>query len=379
VPFMSLYLTRKLGFSALQAGSVLALYGVGSIAGSYLGGWLSDRLGPVRIQLASLTATGAGFLGLAVVKGHGGVGFAVLAVSVVAEAYRPALFTSVALAAPPAVRTRSFSLLRLAVNLGMSVGPAVGGLLAVKHYGLLFVADAATCWAAAGVLYATLGAAAPVASHSSRREGRGRSPWRDGPYVTFLALVAVLATAFLQVMSTLPLYLRQRYGLPEDKIGFLLGLNAMIITVVEMVLMRTVERFHPVRVLALGSLLVCLGLAMTGIGATAGFAVLTIVVWTVGEMLSLPLANSVAAQRAEAGSAGRYLGAYTLAFSSAFVAAPMIGTAVYERIGPRALWGGVGAMGIVLCGAFALLATNLGGQRLAGTHESGQRAGGGPA
>lgn len=359
LPFMSLYLTRKLGFSAIEAGSILACYGGGSIIGSYVGGWLADRAGPIRVQFVSLVGSGAGFLVLSLVRSHTAVAAVVLLVSVVAEAYRPALFTSVALAAPVAVRTRSFALLRLAVNLGMSVGPAVGGLLAVHHYTLLFVVDAATCWAAAAVLFASLGSGTTAIPRAASATGAGRSPWRDAPFVAFLVLMALMATAFLQVMSTLPIYLRQHYGLPEDTIGLLLGLNAMIITAVEMVLMRALERREPVRVLAFGSLLVGLGLALTPLGSTAGFAVVTVVVWTAGEMLSLPLANAVAAHRAEEGSAGRYLGAYSLSFSIAFVLAPMLGTAVYQRLGPRALWFGVGALGLGLWVAFTLLAPRL--------------------
>jgi len=128
LPFLSLYLTTKLGFSVLSVGHVLSFYGLGALAGAWLGGWLSDRVDPVLVQEASLLATGCGFLVLGQLHGPTAIAAAVLALSVVAECFRPVMFTAVAQRSAPEVRTRSLALVRLAVNLGMSVGPAVGGL-----------------------------------------------------------------------------------------------------------------------------------------------------------------------------------------------------------------------------------------------------------
>ncbi len=356
LPFMSLYLTTKLGFSVIAAGQVLSVYGVGSIAGSWLGGALSDRVGPVRVQVASLAATGAGFLVLSRLSGRLAVTLAVFGLALVAECFRPALFTAIARGSEAAVRTRSFALVRLAINLGMSFGPAIGGVLAVHHYGWLFVADAATCWAAALVL----GLAAPATGDAPReaRTGPGdvRSPWRDGPYLAFLAVMVGLGTVFFQISSTMPLYFRQHYHLAEDSIGLLLAINTVIIVAVEMVLLRALEHRDHLVLAGLGCLLVCAGFGLLPLGSSPAFAALSVVVWTAGEMLSLPFTNSVAASRAPAAASGRYMGAYSLAFSFSFVLAPAIGTAVYEGLGPTALWFGVAATGVVLWAACVRLA-----------------------
>jgi predicted MFS family arabinose efflux permease len=356
LPFMSLYLTTKLGFSVIAAGQVLSVYGIGSVVGSWLGGALSDRVGPVRVQVASLAATGAGFLVLSRLSGRVAVSLAVFGLALVAECFRPALFTAIARGSEAAVRTRSFALVRLAINLGMSFGPAVGGMLAVHHYGWLFVADAATCWAAALVL----GLAAPATAGAPRERGaqpgRARSPWSDGPYLAFLAVMVGLGTVFFQISSTMPLYFRQHYHLAEDSIGLLLAVNTVIIVAVEMVLLRALEHRDHLLLAGLGCLLVCAGFGLLPLGSSWPFAAFTVVIWTAGEMLSLPFTNSVAANRAPAAASGRYMGAYSLAFSFSFVLAPAIGTAVYERFGPTALWFGVAATGVVLLVACARLA-----------------------
>ena len=348
LPFISLYLTTKLSFSILEAGRVLSLYGLGAIAGSWLGGVLSDRVGPVRVQVASLTATGIGFIVLSRLQSRVGVSLAVLALSVVQECFRPAMFTAVTRGSDPAVRTRSLALVRLAVNLGMTVGPAVGGMLAVRRYGLLFVADAATCWLAAGVLAVAIGWSGGPRPAASVSRAAARTPWRDRPYLAFLAAMVVLGTVFFQIWSTMPLYFREHYRLPEDAIGFLLAINTVMIVAVEMVLLRAIERRDHMALAGLGCLLVCTGFALLPLGRSWAFAALTVVVWTAGEMFSLPLTNSIASSRAPAESSGRYMGAYSLAFAVSLVLAPAIGAAVYHGLGPDALWGGIGAVGVLL-------------------------------
>ena len=351
LPFMTLYLTTKLSFSAVEAGRVLSLYGLGAIAGSWLGGVLSDRAGPLRVQIASLTGTGIGFIALSRIEGRLGVSLAMLGLSVVQECFRPAMLTAVTRGSDPAVRTRSLALVRLAVNLGMTVGPAVGGILAVHHYGLLFVADAATCWLAAGVLAVTVGWSGGPRPLPSAVAVSAVSPWRDRPYLAFLAAMVVLGTVFFQIWSTMPLYFRQHYRLAEDSIGFLLAINTVMIVAFEMVLLRAVERRDHMALAGLGCLLVCTGFALLPLGKSWAFAALAVVVWTVGEMLSVPLTNSVASNRAPAASSGRYMGAYSLAFAVSFVLAPTLGTTVYERLGPQVLWAGVGVVGVALAAA----------------------------
>lgn len=355
LPFLSLYLTRQLGFEPARAGQILAFYGVGSVVASYAGGALSDRRGPVRVQIWSLVGAGFGFLFLAQARSPLAVVVAVFFASLLADSFRPAVMTGIATASGEETRTRSFALLRLAVNLGMAIGPAVGGYLAAHNYSWLFVGDALTGWAAAVVLWRSLGRLERREDLAKSRRG-GRSPWRDGPFLAFLGLMFVLACAFFQVFSTLPLYLRDHYGLVEQNIGTLLALNAVIIVVFEMVLLRTLERFTPLRVAAFGVLLIGLGLALMPLGSGTLFAAGTVVVWTVGEMLALPLTNAAVAHRADAASRGRYMGAYAVSFSFAFVVAPAVGTAVYQLAGPVVLWSCIGLVGAVLSAGFWRLA-----------------------
>jgi len=357
LPFLALFLTQARGLSAFEAGRLMSLYGVGSVIGSFFGGWLSDRIGTLRTQQLTLLIGGAGYLAFMWLERPWVIAVAMLLISIVYEGFRPAAMAAMAERAPAGLQARAFALLRLAANLGVSVGPAVGGLLAVYSYDWLFIGDAVTCWLAAGVLAVALGAESP--HHiEQRRLGRAQaaSPLRDGPFLLLLLLVVALAAAIFQVFSTLPLYLRQFYGYRENVIGLLLGFNALLIVLFEMVLIHLTERWNRLLMTGCGAFLVCAGLALLPFGSSVAFVALTVAVWTVGEMLSLPMTNTLVAERAGQGNRGRYMGLYTMAFSIAFVIAPLAGTWVLERHGPRTLWFGTGVLGFVLlAGALALI------------------------
>ena len=356
LPFLTLYFTTRLGFSAVEAGRTLSLYGLGSIGGALLGGWLSDRVSPLWVQRASLVATGAGFLILSQLRGRVAVSVAVFLLSLVTDCFRPALMTSVTRGCPAERLPRSLSLLRLANNLGFAIGPAIGGFLATRHYGLLFVCDALTCWAAAVVLFLVRLElrAAPSASRKEAREGR--SPWLDGSFLGFLALTVLLAMVFFQIFATMPIYLKEVYRLSENGIGMLLSLNGLSIALFEMVIVHALERRDRLRVAAIGCALICCGFGLLPFGSTWTFAALTILVWTAGEMVAMPMINAAAAQRAPEARSGSYLGAYTVAFSTGWVVAPSVGMGIYSGFGGTALWLAVGAMALPLGLGFWALA-----------------------
>jgi len=252
------------------------------------------------------------------------------------------------------MQVRAFALLRLAANLGVGIGPAVGGWLALFDYAYLFYVDAATCWIAAALLTLTLKRLSP-AQRERADASAGGSPWSDGPFLCFLLLVVVMAMVFFQVMSTLPLYWRGAHGLRENGIGLLLALNALIIVLFEMVLSYWAEKRGRMFLFGLGGFLICLGFGLMPLGSGALYIALTVMVWSVGEMLALPLMNAVVADRAGTANRGRYMGMITMSFSVAFMLAPLAGTFVLERFGASALWYGIGLLGPPLwAGALAL-------------------------
>lgn len=356
VPFLTLWLTGQRGYTTGQAGLFLTCYGIGSLAGTWLGGWASDRVAPRRLQIVSLALTGGLFLVLGISRGTAPIALLLVSVGLVGEAFRPANATSLTRWSTPEVRNRSFALRRLAINLGMTFGPAAGGFLALYSYIWLFVVDGATCLLAAlAMMWMLPDEPRPSGATPSATEPAGRSPWRDGPFLVYLGLLALITLVVFQFASTWPLTLRDLYGMPENRIGLLLAINTLLIVAFEMVLIHSVEEHDPLRVMAVGTVLVGGGFALLPFGSTFAFASLTVVVWTVGEMLTFPLSESVTATRAGLRSPGSYLGLFATTFGLSFTLAQALGPWIYQTWGPRTLWLGAGGLGVaVACGLLAL-------------------------
>jgi len=360
LPFISLYLTQSQGFSLTQVGRLLSLWGLGSAIGAWVGGWMTDRIGSIRTQQLSLVASGVGFLWFIRLDTEFEISIAMFLLAIVADAFRPAAMAATVERAPVDLQARAFALLRQGVNMGMAIGPAFAGLLALYDYRWLFIADAATCWIAALLLALLLDRRSPE-SHpdSGRKLDLPRSPWTDVPFLFLLLLVFGLAIVFFQLMSTLPLYFREHYGFREDTIGLLLASNAALIMMFEMVLIHWAEKRDRLFLVGAGAFLVCLGFAMMPLGTSVAFAALTIAVWSVGEMLSLPLMNTIVADRSGPGNRGQYMGAYTMVFALAFIVAPLSGTFVWDRFGADMLWYGIGVLGLLLWGGATVLGRRL--------------------
>jgi predicted MFS family arabinose efflux permease len=349
LPFLSLWLTQERGLALPRAAVILALYGFGSIAGSGLGGGLSDRIGATRMQQISLAGGGVALLWLGTLQHFATIAGAAFVAGLALDAFRPAVMADMARRAPPSIQVRAFALLRLAANLGMGIGPAVGGFLALVGYRWLFVADALTCWLAAGVLtFALTRPAATEAVRAGDSARAGGSVLTDVPFLLLLGLSVALASVFFQTLSTLPLYLHREHGFREDKIGMLLALNPLIIVFCEMILVHWAERRDRLRLIGLGALLICTGFGLIPLDASTPFLAFTIAIWTLGEMLALPQLNTVVARRAGPGRHGHYMGMYTMSFSAAFAFAPGLGTWIYDHFGPRTLWLAIGALGPAL-------------------------------
>jgi MFS family permease len=362
--FLSLYLTRRLGFTPARAGQALSLYGLGSLAGAYLGGWFSDRIGSTPVQKLSLAVSGGFLIALGQIRSAGGILAVLFVFSVAAGALYPANAASMSRVCPPELQVKGFALNRLANNLGVTIGPAVGGLLALRDYRLLFWADGLTCITAAALFLVIwkkpegqLRAAA--AKRGPIQPGAARTPWRDGPFLLLMLLVIAWGAVFVQLLATFPLYMRGTYNLAEDQIGRLLAVNTILIVTLEMALMEKIRTRSRTRMINLSFILLGLGFGLMPLGRGFLYAAFTVAVWTFGEILSMPLLTALIAGRAGPETRGRYMGIFSFAFSLAFIVGPAAGAAVYGHLGGNALWFGCAGVTALLAIAFSALRRSL--------------------
>lgn len=351
MPFLALYLTGERGFTVAAAGRLVALYGVGSILGVTSGGWLTDRLGSRRVQLTSLCANALFLVLLAYARTPVTIGAAILAASFAGDAFRPANGAAITAAVGSAARARAFSLMSLAVSVGLTFGLPLGGRLAELDFVWLFRIDAGTALFAALVLWRFGERRRPRPAVAAPAPRVGRSPWRDRSFLLVVLLLCATATVLFQLFGALPVFLKHDLGFGESRVGLALALNSVLIILFEMQIVRRVERRDPLPLIALGSLVICLGYGLNAFAQGTALALVSITVWSLGEMLFFPLGASYATHRAPEGAVGRYLGVYHLAFASSFALAPLTGTWVYQHHGPRVLWAGCAGLGVLVAAA----------------------------
>ena len=337
LPFMTLYLTKEMGFSLPQAGNVMAAYGLGSILGAYIGGQLSDRFGYYHVQLYSLTLSSLLLLLLIVLKSYIGILITVFCFSSISDALRPANSVAIAAFSTPENRTRSFSLMRFAINLGFSIGPAAGGLVAAwMGFKWIFFIDAATCLVAAWLLVTYLKPVKQNPGESLRKpEPVSPSAYKDTSYLIFIFFVALYAVAFFQLFTSVPVFWDREWSYSEETIGLLLALNGLIIVVLEMPFIRMMENYQRYMYMIAGGCLFMVGgfaALLTGVTSLVP-AVIFIVLMSLSEMFAMPFMTNYAVSRPAEDRRGQYMALYSIAYGIAHVVAPMFSMYVADMTG----------------------------------------------
>ncbi|MEN1679067.1 MAG: MFS transporter [Planctomycetota bacterium] len=342
MPFLAIFLRSELDYTPSEAGRMLACYGVGSVAGTYLGGWLAGRLGALRVMIGSLALGAPGFLVLPWVRSPEAIAATLLCLSVVREAIRPAIATATSDLCPAELHSKAFALNRLAFNLGVSVGAGLSAVLVGFGYAWLFGFNAVVGWVAAGLTLAVFGWQAPPPHPESVHADAepGRSPWRDHLFLVFLALQWVAGLVFFQLIGALPMYWEKECGISKEGIGLLFVINTLLIVALEMPLTERLRSLAPLPLVGVGMGLLSLGFGLSALeGVSFGTLQLTglplaatlVLLWTAGEMLAAPFGMAFVASRGAGPTRSAYMGMNSASLSAANVAAPLLGTALYQQ------------------------------------------------
>ncbi|TCC50950.1 MFS transporter [Kribbella capetownensis] len=347
--FIVLYLTQR-GYSAGAAGLVLGVTGLGKVLGNAVGGYLADKLGRRwTIVLSAVTTAGltaiVPFLGplLAIVAAAGLIG-------VTSQLYRPAaaavLIDSVT---TNQQRLAAVGVYRFAMNIGAALGGVIGGVLASTSYVGLFLGNAAACLLFGVVVAALLRDAPQVRSDDVEPQDDRAVGYRqalsDRLLVRFLLMTVVAEFVYIQSTVGLPLHVNDA-GLSARDFGLLIGLNGLLVLVLELPITGWVSRYRPEYVLAIGNLIVGVGLALTGFATGMVLLSATVLIWTFGEMVTSTYSQAYLGSLAPPHLVGRYQGLHGVAYTIGTGAGPLIGGAVYA-INPWALWALIGAAGVL--------------------------------
>ncbi len=340
IPFLSLYLTKSLHFSMGDVGWIMSAFGLGSVVGSWIGGKLTDKIGFYKVMVFSLIATGLLFIILQLLTSFITFCIGIFVVMLVADMFRPAMFVALNSYSKPENKTRSVTLIRLAINLGFSAGPALGGIIITTlSYGGLFWVDGITCVLAAIVLIKVLHPKKAKTLDNLKIENP-KSAYHDYAFLTFLVAMVLFGIVFLQYFSTMPLYYKDAHHLNELEIGILLGLNGFIIFVFEMPLIKWLEnsRFTKLGLMLFGAVLTGLSFLVLNITSWAGVLIIGMLLMTFGEMIAFPFSNAFAMDRAKKGNQGEYMALYSISFSVSHIFGHNVGLHLVDAIGFDKTW-----------------------------------------
>ncbi|MFF4948444.1 MDR family MFS transporter [Streptomyces chattanoogensis] len=360
--FMAMYLTKERGFSESFAGLVVGLaFGGGGMFGVLAGGFIADFLGRRRTLLAGNLATVVFMVALGFARERLSILLLATAVGMASNMVRPAAGALMVDITDEEHRARAFSFQFWAVNLGFSVAGAMAGFLIEVDYVLLFLLDAGTTLLSALLVFFCVPEPRPTGRSTAREDGPEREAGpnttrkeraggvgvvlRDRPFLTLVGLAVLFCVVFMQHMSTLPMAVQQA-GLPPATYGWLIALNGVAIVVGQLFVPRLIRDRRPERILALASVLMGGGFAILAAGRSAAFFVVSVLVWTAGEMLNAATGPALAARLSPDHMRGRYQGFFTVSYNMAGLVGPSLGGYVLQH-GGDALWLGCLALGLL--------------------------------
>ena len=352
LPFIALYANQVLKASKSNAGLVLAAYGIGAFISAPFLGRLSDKIGSLRLMTISLFLTGTFlflysfvtnfnlFLGLTFVW------------AILSEAFRPASMAFISDEITSDRRKTAFALQRLAINLGMSIGPVIGGILSTINFQLLFYINGFTSLAGGTFLLFS-----PWEKHevtpkevdvnSALIPHQKVKAFSDKRLLYFLLALIPVEIVFFQHIGALPLFIVTELGFSNAVFGFLTAVNTVLIIFIEVPLNDSMRYWDDRKALALGALLSGVGFGLMAFTNTIPPIVALIVIWTFGEMIFFPSAGEYVAKIAPEKQRGEYMGYFQMAFSFAFMLGPWLGATVLDLYGPFNLWMGCLAFGLI--------------------------------
>ena len=350
LPFLSKYLKEDLHFTYNQVGWIMVAFGFGSMLGSWLGGKLTDKIGFYKIMIFSLFTSGVFLFLIQYVTHFWTLCIAIFSLMTIADMFRPAMYVSLGAYSAPENRTRALSLVRLAVNLGFAAGPALGGLIIMgMGYSGLFWVDGASCIIAISI-FAILVKEKKKILHEDKIESTEvkKSVFQDKIFWVFLFVCFATAIIFFQLFTTLPLYHNEKFGLSAFQTGLLMTLNGLLIFTLEMPTVAFMERkgFPKIKIITLGSSIIALSFFLLLINVWAWILIISMILFSIGEILNFPFSNAFALSRAPRGQEGRYMALYTMSFSLAHIVSAKVGFEIISRFGYQINWLFMASIGV---------------------------------
>jgi len=365
-PFLSLYITSKFNVGLTQVGAIFAVHSISSFVGNMVGGALADKYGRRLMLIIGLVFSAGVSLGMGFIEDWELFYLLAFLSGFVSNFGGPAVQAMLADILPVEQRPDGFGLLRVTMNLAVAIGPAIGGVLAGINYLLLFIIDCVVSIITAIIVYFALPETKPKTPEGKKEEsilqsfGGYKKVFRDKLFLAFLFLTTFTAIVYMQMHSTLSVFLRDFHGTSPQKFGYILSLNAAMVVLFQFMVTRKVKKYHQLSVMMVGNLLYAAGFAMYGFTNMYWGFLTAMVIITIGEMTIAPIVQTMVANLAPEDMRGRYMAAYHLGWGIASSVGPLAAGIIIDNYNPNWVWYAGGIICSMVSLGYFILKTRVG-------------------
>ena len=364
-PFFALYITKKFNVGMTEVGALFAIFFISSFIGAFPGGALTDRFGRKGIIIFSLIATSVSTLLMGFVNEFQVFLLVAFISGIFTDVGGPAYEAVFMDVLPEEKRASGFGVRRVAFNLAMVMGPVIGGLIAARSYLALFVIDAIVSAIVALLVFLLIPETKPAAPEGKVQESTLQTfagylqVLRDRRFIAFTLVCLLTWLVYMNMNTTLGVYLRDQHGLPESGYGWLISINAAMVVLLQFPITRRIEKNPPMLMMALGAFCVAVGLFLYGFVNTFSLFVVAMAILTVGEIVTIPIANAVVANFAPEEMRGRYNFVYGNSWGISFAVGPYLAGLIMDNYNPNWLWYACGMIGMLAVTGFLALHRSL--------------------
>ena len=360
-PFFALYITQRFDVGMTEVGVLFATFSLSSFIGAFPGGALTDRFGRKGIIIFSLVATSLSTLLMGFVNEFQFFLVVAFVSGIFTDVGGPAYEAVFMDMLPEEKRASGFGIRRVAFNLAVVIGPVIGGFVAARSYLALFVIDAVVSGLVALMVFFLIPETKPVPEKGTEQESTAESfagygrVLQDGRFMAFTLVSLLTWLVYMNMNTTLGVYLRDQHGVPESGYGTIIAINAAMVVLLQFPITRRIEKNPPMLMMALGAFFIAAGLALYGFVDTFWWFGVAIAILTIGEMITVPISNAVVAHFAPEEMRGRYNFIYGLSWGISFGIGPYLAGKIMDNYDPVLLWYACGVVGILAVLGFLVL------------------------
>lgn len=370
-PFFSLYVTQKFDVGMTQAGMLLGLNSFFALAGSTVGGALTDRFGRRKLIIFGLVLSALSSLALGGANSIEMMYPLIVIAGLLVSIANPAHEAMLADILPEAKRQEGYGILRMVFNYSWIFGTAMGGLIATRSFFALFVIDAVVSCLAALILFRLLPETRPKPKEGT--ETREITFWetikgyrvvlRDLAFMGFVVSGMLALVVYIQQYGSLAVYLRDAHGIDSKGYGLILSITGLEVALFQFWISRRIRSRPPFLMMAVGAGIFAIGMIMYGVVTSFLLFVMAAIVVCIGEMFYFPTSQVVTAGFAPKEMRGRYMAVAGFIRSVPNAIGPALAGFVLDNHEPQLLWYIGGALCVLSALGYLALHTKLGAQK----------------